>query len=180
MENIAMRIMDSREACGLSVEDVADSVRLSVEDYILYESGGKDIPISVLYELAFLFKVDMTDLLAGVSPRMDGHCLVRSGKGLAVERYSGYKYHSLAYNYIKRAMEPLLVLVDPPGEGKAAGLVTHKGQEFNYVVEGRVRITIGDKSYVLNTGDSMYFDPTIPHGQEAVGGKAAFLTVIME
>ena len=56
--------------------------------------------------------------------------------------------------------------------------VTHGGQEFNYVLEGTVCVTIGKKDIILNAGDCVYFDPMIPHGQSAVDGPTTFLTVI--
>ena len=49
------------------------------------------------------------------------------------------------------------------------------------VLEGTVVVTLGDKEFVLNPGDSIYFNPTIPHGQRCGGDvKARFLTVIAE
>ena len=55
-----------------------------------------------------------------------------------------------------------------------------KDQVGNYVLEGTVRVTIGKNDLVLNEGDSLYFDPTLPHGQRAVGEKGAkFLTIIL-
>ena len=59
-------------------------------------------------------------------------------------------------------------------------LVTHGGQEFNFVLKGTVKLTIGNNSFDLNEGDSVYFNPAIPHGQTAVGGDAEFLTIINE
>ena len=56
----------------------------------------------------------------------------------------------------------------------------HGGQVFYYVLEGRIRITLGKHSYELSAGDSIYFDPRLPHAQSAVGGTARFLTVINE
>jgi len=76
-------------------------------------------------------------------------------------------------------MEPLLVTL-LPGEPEAA-LVTHRGQEFNLVLEGSIAITYDGKEHILYAGDAVYFDPMHPHGQKAVGSeKARFLTVITE
>ena len=75
-------------------------------------------------------------------------------------------------------MEPLLVLLDssrPP-----AAQVAHSGQEFNYVVEGTMKITVGKAEYILAKGDSIYFNASLPHGQSAVNGTAQFITIIQE
>ena len=78
-----------------------------------------------------------------------------------------------------QVMEPLMVTVQP--DDTDMSLVSHSGQEFNYVVEGSVMVILGDEEVVLEAGDCVYFDPSLPHGQKAYGGKAAkFLTVIAE
>ena len=73
-----------------------------------------------------------------------------------------------------------IVLTLEPSDA-VAKLITHSGQEFNLVLEGTVIVTLGDKEFVMNPGDSIYFNPTIPHGQRCGGDvKARFLTVIAE
>jgi quercetin dioxygenase-like cupin family protein len=72
----------------------------------------------------------------------------------------------------------LLVTLD--SSRPQAAQVSHFGQEFNYVVEGQVKVTVGKVEYVLAAGDSIYFDATLPHGQSAVNGNAQFITIIQE
>ena len=50
---------------------------------------------------------------------------------------------------------------------------SHAGQEFNYVLEGKMNFYIGNKTIELYEGDSIYFDATKPHGMLAIGDKAA-------
>ena len=83
---------------------------------------------------------------------------------------------ALAYNYIGRNKEPMIVSISPSDERPK--LVTHGGQEFNYVLKGKIGVIINDKTIELNEGDSIYFDPSYPHGQIAIDGDALFLTVI--
>jgi quercetin dioxygenase-like cupin family protein len=87
--------------------------------------------------------------------------------------------NDIAFRYANKIMQPLLVTLEPTDA--VAKLITHKGQEFNLVLEGTVIVTLGDKEFVMNAGDSIYFNPTIPHGQRCGGDvKARFLTVIAE
>jgi len=59
--------------------------------------------------------------------------------------------------------------------------VSHPGQEFNFVVEGAVLVLLDGEEILLEAGDCIYFNPELPHGQKAAGGRAAkFLTVIAE
>lgn len=176
---IAQRIKEVRENCEMTQQQASEKLGTPVEIYSQYEDGSLDIPISVLYEMAKTFGVDLTDLLTGKPPRLHSYCLVKNGEGIEVERYKGYNFQSLAFNFVNKKIEPLLVTVEPE-ENKKMSLVTHPGQEFNYVLEGRIKVILGGSEIELSKGDSLYFDPTIPHGQMALDEKTAkFLTVIL-
>jgi mannose-6-phosphate isomerase-like protein (cupin superfamily) len=109
---------------------------------------------------------------------MAEYTVVRQGRGVSVERYEGYKFTALAANYIGRQLDPMIVDITP-SDGTPK-LVTHGGQEFNYVLEGRIVVTIGKQEFTLEAGDSVYFNPRIPHGQRAAGVPSRFLTIINE
>jgi len=174
---IAQRIRELREILEVPAEELAEKLKLGVEEYLSYENGEGDIPIGVIYGVAAELNVDPTVLLTGSDPHMSAYTIVRKGHGVSIERYQGYSFSSLAFNYINRDMEPMLVMISPK---EKAELVTHGGQEFNYVLEGKVKVIIGSREFILNEGDSIYFDPSVPHGQRAEGGAAKFLTVINE
>jgi len=178
--DVARRLKELRESCDTTVEEIARELSIPVETYRGYEDGSLDIPISVLYAAVGLFHVDFTELLTGNAPRLDTFCVVRDGQGVSVDRYPGYQFKSVAFNFQHRKMEPLIVTLEYEGEDAHRELVSHKGQEFNYVISGKVKLTLGKQAVVLNRGDCCYFDPTIPHGQSAVEGEAKFLTVILE
>ena len=177
VEQIAERIKELREILDVPAETLAGKLGISVSLYEDYELAKKDIPIGVLYGIAAELGVDSTVLLTGDVPRMDEYSLVRQGKGIKIERYVGYDFSSLAYNFKNRDMEPMIVHVTPDTK---AELFSHGGQEFNYVLKGSVKVVIGKREFVLLEGDSIYFNPIVPHCQHAVDGEATFLTVINE
>ena len=178
VKQIAERIRELRDVLGLSEESVAAKIDVTKETYEGYERGEPDIPIGKLYLIAGALGVDPTVLLVGDTPKMVDYTIVRGGRGVDVERFAGYKITSLASNFINREMEPMLVYLKPDVR---AALVTHDGQEFNYVLKGTVGVTINDREHILEVGDSIYFNPRLPHGQRAVGEKdATFLTIINE
>lgn len=178
-KQIASRIKELREVLNLSIEDVSSKLGIAVDTYTDYESNRKVIPISTLNALAEILHVDFTVLLTGEAPRMAKYTLVRKEHGVHVERYPGYYFQSLAYNFKNRTMEPMLVFLEPhDDDSKEPALVTHGGQEFNLVLEGTVKVVVGEHVFILNEGDSLYFDPSIPHGQRAVGGPVKFVTII--
>ena len=179
MRQIADRIRELREIFGYSEEEMARELGVTAADYLAYESEGHNIPISVLYHISQKFGVDMTEILTGKPARLDSYEICRRGKGKSINRYEGYRFESLAHRFAGKIMEPLLVTLLP--SDKTPAPVTHPGQEFNLVLEGTVAVQYDGAEHILEEGDAIYFDPTHPHGQRAVGdNKARFLTMIVE
>ncbi len=179
MLQIAARIRELREIFELSSEQMAEEIGVSIEDYRAFEEDGENIPASALYHIAHHFKVDMTEILTGKPARLNTYAICRRGQGKTVERFSGYHYENLGHRFSGKLMEPFLVTLHPTD--KPADLVTHKGQEVNYILEGQIAVIFDGKEHILNPGDLIYFDPTHPHGQKAVGTeKARFLSIILE
>lgn len=179
MADIGERIKGLREACDVSVEDMASELDVDVETYLQWEATGEDVPISAIYHMACEFGVEFTEILTGTAAKLDTYHVVRKGQGREVDRYPGYHFEDLAWRYSRKIMQPLLVVLDPSDE--PAKLVTHSGQEFNLVIEGSVVVSWADKEFVLNEGDSIYFNPGIPHGQRCGGDvPAKFVTIIAE
>ena len=179
IKQIADRVREMREIMDIGAQEIASKIGVSLDEYLSYENAEDDIPIGKLYLIADELGIDPTVLLIGDNPRMADYTLVRGGHGISVERYAGYEFSSLAYNYIGREMEPMIVTLkasDAPHEP-----VSHEGQEFNYVISGTVGVTIKDKEFILEAGDSIYFNPLYPHGQKCGGSEPAkFLTMITE
>ena len=178
MKSIAARITELREILGVSAAEMSERLDIGIEQYLEYENAVSDIPVGALYAISAVLNIDPTELMGGDAPRMDSYTLVRGGAGLKVERYKGYSFTSLAFNYKQRDMDPMIVTITK--SEKAGKAVTHKGQEFNYCLKGTVKVIVGKKELVLNEGDSVYFDSTKPHMQIALSDTAVFLTVINE
>jgi transcriptional regulator with XRE-family HTH domain len=178
-KDIALRIKGLREACDCTREEIAGELGIPLETYVSYEETGADVPISAIYHLATKFGVDLTTILTGTEGKLDTYQVVRKGEGRTVDRYFGYHYEDLAWKYAGKIMQPLLVSLEPTDE--PAELVTHSGQEFNLVLEGTVVVSLDDREITLDKGDSIYFNPTHPHGQKCGGDTPAlFVTVIAE
>ena len=179
MKEIGERIKGLREACDVTVEDMAADLGVSVETYLSWEETGSDVPISAIYHMAKEFGVEFTEILTGTSAKLHSYQVVRSGEGKEVDRYPGYHYDDLAWRYGGKIMQPLEVVLDPSDE--PAKLVCHSGQEFNIVLEGTVIVTIEDEEFALNAGDSIYFNPQLMHGQHCGSTTPAkFITIIAE
>ncbi|MBE7010163.1 MAG: helix-turn-helix domain-containing protein [Ruminococcaceae bacterium] len=179
LKELAQRISGLRDACGYTQEELAEELGIELSVYQDYEENGKNIPISVIYEIANKFGVDFNEIMTGTRAKLDTYHIIKSGKGKSIDRYPGYGFKDLAHRYVGKIMQPLLVTLDP--SDTPADLVSHSGQEFNYVLSGRVAILFDGEEFILETGDSIYFNATYPHGQRCVGNEpGVFLTVISE
>lgn len=176
IKQIKNRIAYLRDVLDISIEEISSQLGISVEQYIQYESGDIDIPAGIIYGIASIFEIDVTEILTGESPRMLDYTITRKNKGIVVERFKGYSFEALAHNYIGRNKEPMLVTIKCSKNHPE--LVSHSGQEFNYVLEGSIAVVIGSKTLTLEEGDCIYFNPEIPHGQYALTDEAKFLTLI--
>lgn len=180
IRQIADRIRGLREIARLSAETCARELGIPAETYRSYESGAADIPASFLYQVAHKFNVELSSLLTGEEPRLHQYCVTRAGRGVKVERRTDYDYQSLAFNFADKKMEPFLITVAPRPAAEPVPLNAHPGQEFNYLLEGTLRVVVSGHEVVLKPGDSIYFDSAHVHGMKAVGdAPARFLAVIL-
>lgn len=180
IKQIAERLQGLRDVLELTPEEVAESCQLTVEDYLGMESGEKDISVSALQQIARKYGIALDVLMFGEEPKMSTYFLTRQGTGVSVERTRAYKYQSLASGFRGRTADSFIVTVEPKEEGTPVHFNSHEGQEFNLVIEGRLLLNLNGKELILNPGDSLYFDSTIPHGMLALDGKTVkFLAVIM-
>ncbi len=178
IKQIAERLKGLRDSLDLSLEEMGVKCNKSPDDIELYESGDVDIPMSYLFDIAQVFGIETSTFISGEEPRMKAYFLTRKGKGISIERTKAYKYQALASGFKNPKAEPFEVTVEP--NSSPIYLNTHIGQEFNYVLEGRLQFRINHKDLILEEGDSIYFDSSNLHGMKALDGKPVkFLAIIM-
>ena len=180
IKSIANRLRGLREVLELSAQEVAESCNLRVEEYMALESGESDISVNVLQTIARRYGISLDVLMFGEEPKMNAYFITRAGAGVSVERRKAYKYEALASGFRDRKADPFIVTVEPAPADAPMHLNSHEGQEMNYVLEGRLLLSLNGKELVLNVGDSLYFDSSLPHGMKALDGRPVrFLAIIM-
>jgi len=179
VKEITERVRVLREIEAVSVEALCGELGFDPPEYRAWESGEKDFPVGALVEIAAHFKVDLAELISGAASKLKTFCVTRAGQAPEVSRRPMYGYWNLAYHFHRKKAEPFIVEASGETENKPLSLNTHPGQEFNYVMEGRLLISIGGHEIELNPGDCVYYDSSEPHGMKALGGKAArFLAIV--
>ena len=180
IKQIAERLAGLRDALEITPEEMAKACNISTEEYLRLETGNVDISVSLLHQIAQTYGVELTALMFGDEPKMNAYFVTRKGKGVAVERTKAYKYQSLAAGFLKRQADPFMVTVSPKPDDQPVYLNSHAGQEYNYVISGRLLLQIIGKEIILEAGDSIYFNSELPHGMKALDGKdVCFLAVII-
>lgn len=178
LQEIGQRLSALRNIAELTPEEFCEKTGVSAQELAAYEKGELDFSFSFLYNAARVLGVDVIDLMSGDSPHLSDWSIVRKGEGYSIDRRAAYKYNHLAFTFRNKKAEPFMVTVEPKEEKPV--LHAHDGQEFNWLVSGRLKFFISNKEYILEPGDSVYFNSSIPHAMQALDNTPAqFLAVVI-
>lgn len=179
LKEIGTRLEELRDICDISAEEMAAKMNMTVEEYRAYEEGQLDYSFSFLYNAANILGVEVVDIMSGDSPKLSTCVVTKKGQGIEVSRNKSYDYSHLAFTFRGKKAEPMIVTIEP--SNKIPDMHSHDGQEFEYILSGAMKFYIGDISYELSKGDSIYFDSGKPHSFKAIGDKPLkFLAVVIK
>lgn len=171
--------MGLRDALDITEDEMARVMEVTTGEYQLMERGDMDPGVSRLQRVARRYGVEIDALLFGEEPTVGGYFVTRRGTGPSVERNANYLYESLAAGFKARRMDPFLTVIEPLADGQRRTPNSHEGQEFDYILDGELEITIDQSSVVLHPGDSICFDATHPHCMHATGQTACRMLLIV-
>ncbi len=180
---VASRIKELRHIEGISKITMAKLTGVSVEEYAACEAGTHDLSFAFIYRCALAFKVNVTDIIEGSSPKLKSYTVTKKGRGTEIQKAHGMVYYSLASDFKDRVSEPLYVKCkyDTNAERKEIELTTHEGQELDLVISGTMKIQIGSHTEILTAGDSIYYDSSTPHGMIAIDGEdMEFYAIVLQ
>ena len=171
IKEMAHRIKELREIEGYTVAEMAQKTDVSEKEYLDCEEGRENLNFAFIYRCALAFGVDVSDIIQGSSPNLTSFTVTRAGAGQEIGQAHGMVYYNLAAAFRNRIAEPLYVKVpcDKSNQHRDIELTTHKGQELDIVIEGSLKVQVGEHITILNKGDTIYYDSGTPHGMEAVG-----------
>lgn len=133
--------------------------------------------ISELLRLATLLGVGISRLIYG--QEQSARKAIKTGKDerVRVSRKDFMHYESLAPAYAGRHMEPFVVEISKDREMEL-DVSRHPGEEFLFVLDGELQVTVKGEVYRLETGDSFYFDSLLPHTLAALTPMARIIAMI--
>ena len=179
---VAKRIREMREISGFSVEEMAEKTEVSVSEYKAYENGTEDFPFTFIHKCALAFGLGITDILEGESARLKSYTVTRRGGGRQTAEEEGISIVNVAPMFKNKIAEPYFCKYDYNEnlQNKPIHLTKHAGQEFDFVLSGKMKIQIGNNFEELAAGDSIYYNSSTPHGMIAIGGEdVKFIAIIL-
>lgn len=181
---LGAKIRQLREMRDLTLEQLAEQSQCHPDLLRLIEAGELVPSLAPLMSIARALGLRLGTLLDDESH--DGPAMVKCGQSSSVIRFSGNDPHATSSNLVFQAMgagkkdrhmEPFLIDVQPTG-AQTPSASAHEGEEFLYVLSGKIVVTYGEQVYHLEPGDSLYYDSVVPHNVSAREGAARILAVV--
>lgn len=164
------RIREMRKRLNLDIKQLSEKTCLDAEYLEEIEAGAVSPPVGVLIQISRALSVDSAALLAE-EKRLERRQSYR-------KRTKAYSYKNLTPDAEDKHLWAYLVSLDP---GKAHAMVEYKhvGEEFVYVLEGKVEIQVGDTVHQLKKGSTLHFNSGIPHNLKNLSTKKSQLVVVV-
>ena len=182
---IARNIKTLRKQREITLEKLSALTGLTKGYLSKIERSRKAPPYSTLNKIALALDVDAAFLLG---ERLDKSkdtriSFTRKNQGKVVNIMTslsegslyGYVYEALASDKPGKNMEPYII--EPSFDEEA--IFQHEGEEFMYVLEGRHELIYDGKKHIMEEGDCVYFDASVPHTGKSLGKKKAKLLAVM-
>ncbi|KQT94652.1 XRE family transcriptional regulator [Marmoricola sp. Leaf446] len=154
LDSVGPRLRALRLEAGLTLADLATTTGISVSTLSRLESGGRRPTLELLLPLARAHGLALDDLVeasGAADPRVPQRAVTRGGMTMVPlsRRAGGLQAYKLTIPPGRRRREP-----DPQ---------THEGYEWLYVLDGRLRMVLGEHDVVLEPGEVAEFDTRLPH-----------------
>ena len=171
-EPIGKKIKRVRDAKGTPLERVANETGFSVA-YLREVEAGKAIPpVGAILQIARALEIDSASLLRETESALEKRIRAHT------QRTENYAYTTLTPGAENKHLKAFRVVIEARKEHKGVGY-HHEGEEFNYVLAGKVEVTVGDHVNTLAAGDSLHFNSGIPHKLRSISDERAELLVVI-
>ena len=181
---IGKKIKQFREFRQISINDLALNANLDISQLEQIEKKG-NVP-----SLGHLIKISRA-LGVRIGTFLDDHeqvgaVLVKAGDEKTSLSFSTnnektrehLNFFSIAPDKAGRHMDPFIVEIEPQKESNYK-LSAHEGEEFIFVLTGKIEINYGKDIYELNAGDSIYLDSVVSHNVHAAGNQLAKILAVI-
>lgn len=183
---IGERIKQLRESKSITVPEMSERSGLEEKQINSIEQAEGLPSLAPLIKIARVLGVrlgtflDDSENLGPVISRKEKHgAKTISFSTKDTSSHQHMDYYSLSNEKSGRHMEPFIINIGPVKEGVDFVLSTHEGEEFIYCLDGIVEIKYGKETYLLEEGDSIYYDSIVAHHVHAVDDKGAKILAVV-
>ncbi len=166
---IGSKIKQLRQQLNLSQAELADRCELTKGYISQLENDITSPSIATLCDILAALGTDLAEFFK----KEDDERVVFGAEDFIEKRDAGIILRWIIPNAQKNTMEPVLLEL-LPGASVAEDF-PHEGEEFGYVLEGRIRITLGKKSYICKKGETFYYKANTTHFVSNAGKNTAKL-----
>lgn len=158
--DLGIKIRELRKAQDLSISELAEKTELSTGLISQIERDMVCPSVDSLWKISKALNVSIgyffTDDKNGKEP------IVRKNERNSIKMAISNNVYELLSPDLNRKIEFLHITLEP-GDASNDKLISHAGEECGIVISGRLMIKYGNNEYILEEGDSIYLDSTIPH-----------------
>ncbi len=169
---VGKKIKKERLKKKMSLDRVANETGFSVDYLKEVERGKKIPPVGALLQIARALEIDSGFFLK------EQETSLRSRIKAYTKRTENYAYTTLTPGAENKHLKAFKVSIDAMKDHKGVGY-QHEGEEFVYVLAGKIEVIVGDHVNKLNVGDSLHFNSGIRHQLRNVGNEKAELIVVI-
>ena len=169
---VGKRIKKVREDKNITLDRMANETGYSIDYLKKIESGKVIPPVGTLLTISRALDLDSGYFLkeqeSNLSKRIKAY----------TKRTENYAYTTLTPGAENKHLKAFRITVDPMCEHKGVGYL-HQGEEFVYVLSGKIEVTVGEHVNKLKTGDSLHFNSGIRHKMRNTGKAETELLVVV-
>jgi transcriptional regulator with XRE-family HTH domain len=166
---VGPRLRDLRRRKGMTLADLSAATGISASTLSRLESGGRKPTLELLLPLSRAYQVPLDDLVGAPAPA-DPRILPRP-----VTRHG--RVH-IPLTQRPGGLRAFKMVLPPAGTEGDSGQQSHEGYEWIYVLNGQLRIRLGDLDFVMKPGEAAEFDTRTPHWFGSAGKEAAEVLVL--
>lgn len=174
---IRENILTLMEKNGITEEEILNETGIDKQTLDNLLKNNQSPGVSEMLKLADALKVDMSVLLYGEKKKHSKAVKTSWSERVRVDGKGKLNYESLAPKYFHKKIEPFIVEVFKTDEADL-DVSQHAGEEFHYVIKGTAEMTIGDEKFVLEEGDTIYFDSSLPHSINSITERTQLISAI--
>ncbi len=169
---VGKKIKKIRLEKKISLDRVANETGCSIDTLKKIESGKEIPPVGTLLQISRALKIDSGFLLREQESNL------KSRIKAYTKRTDNYAYKTLTPGAENKHLKAFLVTIDAMQEHKGVGY-QHEGEEFVYVLSGKIEVQVGEHLNTLDKGDSLHFNSGIRHQLKNIDNKKAELLVVI-